>query len=286
MNDLIPVTAADYHDDNIGDQPTLNATVAKLLCTRSPAHAFTAHPRLNPDYERDTDQKYDIGTAFHAVMLEGRHIVATIDAADWRKHEAKEAREIARSAGLIPLLTRQADELDRMVAAARTQLASLDVDPAMFTDGKPEQTLVWEDSGVTCRARLDWLRDDLATIDDIKTTRASANPEQWTRTMYGMAADIQAAFYIRGVKALTGAEPEFRFLAVECEAPFALSVIGLAPAALALANARVDYAIDLWKKCLASGEWPGYPTRVCFAEPPSYVEYAWLEKEAREEFAA
>ncbi|MCZ7538275.1 MAG: PD-(D/E)XK nuclease-like domain-containing protein [Acidimicrobiia bacterium] len=87
-----------------------------------------------------------------------------------------------------------------MVAAAREQLAELDVDPLPFTEGKPEQTIVWEDGGATCRARIDWLHTDGTAIDDYKTTSKSADPESFTRTLFSMGYDVQAAFYLRGLE--------------------------------------------------------------------------------------
>ena len=43
---LLEMTADDYHADKIGDVPTLSASIAQRLVTRSPLHAWTHHPRL------------------------------------------------------------------------------------------------------------------------------------------------------------------------------------------------------------------------------------------------
>jgi hypothetical protein len=183
-----------------------------------------------------------------------------------------------------------------MVACARAQLAEhRDGAADMFTHGKPEQTLVWLDDDVWCRARLDWLRVDpvggvgvdvldpvaRVAIDDYKTTSASANPDTWTRTLFYGGTDIQVAWYLRGLKAITGADATFRFAVQETFAPYALSVIGLGPDALMLAEKKCRYAIEVWREARARNDWMGYPRRTCWATLPPVHEAWWLERECR-----
>lgn len=285
MSGILALPEADYHADELGlpnDHVTLSASIAFKLCAQSPAHARAAHPKLNPAFERREEQKFDPGNAAHALFLEGRDAVQVVDANDWRTKSAKEELDEARAAGKLPLLAAQWDEVQAMCAAVREQLAVHHADPRLFEDGAPEQTLVWEEDGVVCRARLDWLRDDHRTVDDLKTTSRSANPDAYSRALYGVGGDVQAAFYVRGVKALTGTEPAFRWAVVETTPPYALSVVAPSPGMLEIGNAKVEYALALWARCLESGEWPGYPVDVCYAELPPYEEARWLAKEERE----
>lgn len=287
---IYTIPAIDYHDDPC-DEPSLSSGIAGLLANRTPWHAWTAHPRLNPDYRRDHEDRFDLGTAAHELLLEPRdpaEVMVIVDADSWRSKDAKAARENAREEGKTALLAKQVEEVVAMLTACRVQLKQLDVDPPVLTDGKPEQTMIWQESGVTCRAMCDWLRDDRRGICDYKTTSASADPGKWVRTMLGIGGDVQAAFYLRGLEHLTGGltgPAEFRFVVQETYPPYALSVVGLEPAMLELANAKIDYAIAAWRKCLDSGQWPGYPTRMAYPELPAYDEAAWLKKEAREEVA-
>lgn len=275
----------DYHADRVTNAPTLSASIAHLLVTASPLHAWTAHPRLNPAYQREEDGKFDIGTVAHAVLLEGRDVVEVVDFPDWRTGAAREAREAAREAGRVPLLAKHWAAVEAMVSAARDQLAAHTAAPALFAEGLPEQTLVWEeDGGVGCRARLDWLRDDRRTIDDYKTTSGSANPERWERTLFGIGADVQAAWYLRGLAAVTRSMTwaEFRWVVQETFPPYALSVVSLAPSALELASRKVEWALAVWRECLGSSRWPGYPVGVAYVESPGWEESRWLERELRE----
>lgn len=284
---ILAIDAAAYHRDEVADQPTLSASVAKLLVDASPAHARAAHPKLNPNLEREDDSKFDIGTCVHALLLQGDTVFDRLAYPDWRTTAAKDARQEARAHGRIPLLLKDADRVDEMIGAVREHLAALDVDPPPFTDGQPEQTLVWEEQGVLCRSRLDWLRDDHTVCDDLKTTSRYANPEAWQRgPLYDHGADLQAAMYLRGVRAVTGADARWRWVVVETSAPYALSVIAPTAAVLAIGDAKFELALAKWRRCLDTGEWPAYPRTVVDAELPAYIESRWLEREAREEIAA
>jgi hypothetical protein len=139
--------------------------------------------------------------------------------------------------------------------------------------------LVWDEDGVTCRARLDWLRDDYATIDDLKTSGMSVDPYAVSRTIYKQGYDVQAAFYLRGLRKLTGAAAEFRFVFAEVDAPNAITVVNLSPASLALAHEKVEYAINTWRDCLRTNKWPGYPTRVATVDLPAWAEADWLSRD-------
>ena len=280
--EILDIPEDAYHRDDVADVPTLSKSIAHILLTQSAAHAFAAHPKLNPQAVQKEEHKFDVGTAAHALLLEGVDAVQVVAADDWRTKAAKEARDEARAAGRIPLLSKHWEGVQAMVAAIRPQLAEHEASPPLFTDGKAEQTLVWDEDGVVCKARLDWLRDDHQAIDDLKSTGASASPEAWSKTMLGFGGDLQVAMYLRGARAVLGRTPAFRFVTVELVPPYALTVFSLAPDALALADAKLEYAIATWRQCLRTGVWPAYPRRVCYVQAPPWGEAQWADREYRD----
>jgi len=272
-----------YHADP-ADEPSLSAHTAHVLLTRSPLHAWTQHPRLNPDYQREERGTFDLGTAVHDLWLRGKQdTVRVVEADDWRTKLAREQRDEAYAAGLVPLLAKDWQRVREMVDAIEGQLAEREDDPPLFAKaGKPEQTVAWRERGVTCRALVDWLHNDHSAIDDLKTCW-SANPFTWTRSvMWNIGADIQAVMHKLGVQRVTGRDPLFRFVVVEKQPPYALSVVSLAPAAIALAEDKVNHALDVWRRCLEAGDWPAYTKEVCYAEPAPWSESQWLEQQAIE----
>lgn len=277
------IPADEYHADPC-PEPSLSSSIAKLLVTpgASPMHAKWDCPRLNPEYEPEERAMFDLGAAAHSLLLNDERAFEIVDAADWRSKEAKNLRDEARALGKIPILVGQWERTIEMVRAARVQLDA-HADGPFFVGGKAEETMVWMEGAVWCRARLDYRIPGARVFPDYKSTAASADPDCWVRTMYGMNADLQAAFYLRGIKALGLCEsPQFRFVVQENYAPFALSVIGLMPGALDLADRQVEHAIHLWGECLKSGRWRGYPTRTCWVDAPAWHEASLMARETRE----
>ena len=279
------VPAEQYHADRfLENHVTLSASLMKILLSKTPRHAWLAHPRLNKDYLMESAAKFDVGSAAHALLLEGHDAVVVIDADSFRSKEAREARDAAYAAGKIPLLTAQAADVVAMQIAALAQLKSHQEAFDAFAEGKPEQTLIWqEEGGIWCRARLDWL--DLGLIWDYKTT-TSAHPDDWQRRLFGLGGDVQEAWYRRGVKALgLSDDPQFRFIVQEASAPYALSVIGLTPAAQALGEMKAWHALETWRWCLKHDCWPGYPNQTCYIEPPAWEMGKAEEMRARDDVA-
>lgn len=274
-----------YHADPC-PTPSLSSSIAKIMLDQSPRHAWTEHPRLNPGYEPENRQMFDIGQAAHTLMLKDDRALQIIDAPDYRTKAAQDARASAYLADRIPVLAKQLESLAAMARSCREQLDHHEARDA-FTDGKPEQTLVWREGNVWCRCMLDWLPDDRKrAYDDYKSTNGSASPDFWQRNLFALQYDVQMAFYRRGIRAVFGVDnPTFRLCIQETSAPYALSVMALDPHALDFANKKVVEAIHLWSACIERNEWPGYSNRIAYVSPPPYNEAAWLEREVRNEMS-
>lgn len=140
--------------------------------------------------------------------------------------------------------------------------------------GKPEVTALWKDieTGVDCRARFDWLRDD-GLIVDLKTTRC-AKPEEFLKLAYQHRYHVQAAFYMEAYRQITGQEPVgFAFVAVEKEPPYLTCTYVSQPDFIQLG--RIEYLknLTLYAECKAKNEWPGYPDlSVVPLKLPKYAE--------------
>ena len=256
--------------------PALSASIAHLLVSKSALHAWTRHPKLNPDYRQEESAEFDYGRAAHSVLLEGdESSLHVIEADDWRTKAAKEARDAAREAGKTPLLVRQMHKVRAMVGAAREYVEASEL-AGVFGRGEPEVSIHWQEGETHCRGRLDWFTNDSRLVLDYKTT-VSANPSSFVGMAVSYGYTMQEAFYRRGVKACNGKEPKFAFLLQEKELPFACSLVAFDPAMQAIGDQQVGYALALWQNCMATGQWRGYPNRIAYLEPP-----AWYAARAEE----
>lgn len=272
----------EYHADPC-PVPSLSASVATLLIDKSPRHAWTAHPRLNKDAEEKNETKFDIGSAAHDLLLRGRQNIEVIDANSYQTKAARQARDDAYEAGKTPIKADDWANVQAMAVAAKLQLAAFEGCESFLSDGVAERTLVAKINGVWVRCKPDWLPNERQIIWDYKTT-TTAEPDAWSRNNLYQGRDLTAAWYVRIVKALRPdwEQVEYRYVVQEKEPPYALSVIGLAPAAVAIAESRVETALRLWRQCLEADVWPGYPSHVCYVEPPAYFESRWNERVERD----
>jgi len=285
---IYEIPEAEYHADPC-PVPSLSASIAKVLLNESPRHAWTAHPRLNPNQELKVKDIFDLGSCAHSLMLGSDSQIEVIEADDWRTKDAKAKRDAARAACNIPVLTKNMVEIEAMVIAAQAQLKVHKDASNAFTDGRPERMAVWQEETaygpVWCRALVDWLPNDKkADLWDYKTTGTSANPDTFQRQVFELGMDFQASFYARGLRKIGAWDGQhFCFVVQENKPPFALSVIGLGPDALALANRKVDRALAQWAWCLTNDTWAGYPNETAWVNIPVYHELRWSDREAREE---
>lgn len=285
-NQILTLTEEQYHADEIKSAvPSLSASIAKILYSSTPLHAWTQHPKLNPRFVREEKELFDLGTVAHALMLQGIDVAVTFDLKDWRTNEAKAARKEAREAGRIPILRKDWARVQEMVQAGKRQIAAHREASDAFTDtGKPEQVITWtDDHDVVCRARMDWLRNDFTRIVDYKGTGTSVNPEGIARFAISQAWDIQSSFYLRGIRKLFPdvTHTDFVFVVQEDSPPYALTAVGMGPDFLWAGEKKVQRCIDVWAECLASNKWSAYPDRIVYPILPAWEENRLNEQDLR-----
>lgn len=277
---IYKIPLEEYHADPC-EIPSLSRSTIIDLLSRSAAHAWFNHPRLNPNFQKDEgEKKFDIGQAAHSLLLEGLDNVAVIEAEDWRTKMAKEKRDEAREQGKFPLLLYQYEEVKIMVESAHRQIfACTELGIAdLQLDGDSELSYIWQEEETWLRVRPDWVSQDHKLIFDYKTTGISVNPSELARHIVNMAYDVQDSLYSRGVKAVHGVDPKFIFIFQEIEKPYFCSFIGLPPEFMEMGKQKVEYGIFLWQECMSRNEWPPYPNRVCWIDLPAWASFSWEKK--------
>lgn len=269
VNRLVAMPAEEYHADPC-ERPSLSSSIARTLLTKSPLHAWHEHPRLNSNHVPQERTEFDLGSAAHALLLEGEDRMAVIDADSYRTKIAQEARDAARAAKMHPILKARYDDVRRMADVARNAIGNCaDLSGITLEDGKAELVGIWEEEGAIMRFRPDWTADNRTAMIDYKTTTDAA-PDIFNRQIGRMGYHIQAAFYRRGMVAIEGADIPFVLVAQETEPPYAVTFHGCAPSLLSIAEAEVERAIDTWRECMRRGNWPAYTQRICWAEAASW----------------
>lgn len=291
------IDASTYHADP-APAPSLSSGIAKILLAQSPKHAWTAHPRLNPDYEPTESKVFDFGRAAHRVVLGAGggyavyppEVLAKNGAASTTA--AKEWEAEARAAGLTPIKAADEDRVLAMQAVVQSALMDMGIalDPA-----RSELSVLAEIEGVWCRAMVDNAPVDpipgigLALID-FKTCE-DANPEACVRAVENYGYDLQWRHYVETWKAATGEDRTFLFIFQEKTPPFEVCVVKL----LAKPGHSADWAETAtdkmraaratWRECLRTNVWPGYPRLIHEIGARPFHAQRWQDQAARIETA-
>lgn len=272
------MSAADYHADKIGDQPTLSASLGRVLISQSPFHAWLRHPKMGGVRERSTSEQNN-GTLLHALVLgEGREDIVVIDADNFRTKAAQELRDAASDAGKVPILKKDMAQAERSAAAVISAIE----DAGLHLGGVSEQVAVWEEetgSGlIQCRARMD--HTDLGTpnmpvdtpfILDLKTTSLGTDPESAAATIAKSGYDLQRAAYLSAVERIRpdlAGRIRFVWVFVE-ELPFGspfpvlVSMYEAGGSMRELGKQKWFRACEKWGECWSrhrTRPWPAYNT--------------------------
>lgn len=272
---ILTLSESEYFADKGSEVPRLSQSTAHTLVSRSPLHAWLSHPRLGAGDIADHTKAKDDGSILSKLLLGKGADFEVIVADDFRTKAAQQARDLARLNGRIPVLERVIDELRKTAETLRAKLAARGYE---FT-GESEVPLEWEEQGtegpVLCRGRPDHIILDAWRIFDVKKI-LSAHPLTIRRHMYEYGYDIQWAAYTSAVSKLrpdVDHDPEFIFLFMEIQPPYAITPINMArcEAFREIGRMRWARAVELWERCLLRDEWPEYVDGETGVEPMPYV---------------
>lgn len=284
----IDPTAHRYYEDPC-HHPSLTQSIAHVLVTQSPAHAWEQHPKFGGRSKIPTADMRE-GSMVDQLLLEGERRFVVIESDSYRTKAARLQRDEATANGLIPILTEEYAEAQARVDAIRVRLELAGVD---LTAGRKQVAVYWVETAddgtlVQCRGLLDQL--DALLIRDLKKS-IDGSPRKVAKTIEKYGYDIQCAAYLSGVgHVLPDAMGRVKFEWVFCEPEAPHSVTRLEPAGsmLELGRLRWRHAVNVWARCLKTRMFPGYEEQGLIrveASPWALEEAQRLAEEADERAA-
>ena len=272
--------------------PRLSPSIAHAFTSECPRQAWAQHRLLGNCMQLSDDQlkRRERGKALHSLVLEGGAGLEMVDTDSWRTKAAKEARASARLQGLIPILTKDADELNQCAERILESLAALGISVA---GGSTEEKLLWtersEHGDVACSGVIDWWSAETGHIVDLKTTEGSVHPDACAAALVKSPAVIQNCAYQSAVAArhpgLAG-RTRMLFLFAQSREPYMITPVTCAGSMAHLGESRWMRAIESWSSCLAGGtaaeHWPQHTDRPIEVFAPAWALSQELELEAQE----
>lgn len=267
-----------YHADPVPQGSLSSSGARKLLPPSCPA--LFRHEQMNGQPRKRT---FDLGSAAHRLVLGEGADIHIVEAPDYKTKDAREERDFAHADGAIPLLRKEYEQVSAMAEALRSHpIAGAIFQPGA---GKPEQSLFWKDpqTGVICRARLDWLptpvKDKRLIIGDYKSA-ASAEPRALAKAVADHGYHQQDDWYRMGARALGIGDKDTSFVFVfqQKTPPYLVTVVELDAVARKVGHERNRRALEIYARCVETGQWPGYCDDIHYLSLP-----AWAERQHDEE---
>jgi len=271
--------AATYHADKLTPQPSLSSSIAKVILSQTPRHAWFEHPRLNPNYEPSDDSKFDLGSVAHELLLGKGAGFEIVQANDWRSKAAQERREEARKTGAKAILQKDYDRAAFMAGYATGLLAQMGI---MLRDMDRELPFFWQDGGTWCRAMADAIHCDNRLCIDIKTTGVGLTDDALARQIDNLGYDLSAGHYIRGLERLipeSAGRWRWLWVFIEADDPHELRVIQADRATLEIGDRKAATALVKWRRALESGNWHGYPLEIVTGGLTDWAIERWRVRE-------
>ncbi len=262
--------------------PGANKSSLDVLAERSPAHL--AEERRSP---RTPTDAMEFGTLVHGFILEPEAFpnsyyikpeTYTNDKGEtkpWNAN-AKVCRKWVQEHADKPVITREREQAIPLVANA---VANHPTAGPMLAGALREMSAfaTWQwDPSLLLKGRLDlvnesedgtWWILDLKVMDD-------AGPGGFPSSCASRRYHVQAAFYSDLFERLFAVRPEFRFIAVESKPPFAVKVWRIHPLDLEMGRREYERDLLVYRQCMESGIWPGYPQEEGLVEFPSWYRRA------------
>lgn len=268
------IPAEVYHQDPVAGGSLSSHGIRDLLPPSCPA--LFLHNRTHPAAPK---KEYDLGHAAHKQVLGTGPELVLVDRDRWDTNEVKDRLKAIRADGGVPLKRKDWDAVYAMADAIRAHPIAGQLLRAEM--GEAEQTLVWRDpeTGVWCRAMLDWMGVDPAghplTVE--YKTAECAHPAAFAKSAGSYGYDIQQAHYEDGYQVVWGHPALFLFVVQEKEPPYLVTVAQLDQSDVDRGRAVCRAGRAVYRDCVTSGLWPGYNPDIVQISLPQYVQRTRVE---------
>ncbi len=261
--------------------PALSYSVAKVLANKTPAAAYAYHRLLGGEKKKPTDSTIR-GNILDSLILGNESSLVEIYAPDFRTKAAQVARDGALAIGKIPVIKEHLAEYRELVNKhLKPKIGNI--------FGKTKLRMAWmSDEDVLCHGELDALNEsgcagkDLRiegldegapVIWDLKSCTDAVDASE-DRKIYDFDYQLQCASYLDAIAVLRrdlAEKVQFILVFAEVDPPFDVRFVRLARSFVEMGQGQWGRAVYEWRKCLASGKWPGSGRKIYEVSAPIWA---------------
>lgn len=243
------MTNAEYHETPAVSKSDLD------LISRSPMHY-----KLAKQSPKEQTPSMLLGSVVHKLVLEPESFDAEYIAAPECDRRTKAGKEAW--AEFMEKCTAEQTVIDAATLSIAQEIAEAvrkhPLAAKLLQGGKAETSHFWnDDNGIECKCRPDYLREDIRTVVDLKTTQNSS-PEEFMKSAYNFRYHVQAAWYLDGLRRLGFDVEHFMFIAVETKPPYPVVVYNADELMMQLGRAAYKEDMETYRTCLTTGNWYAY----------------------------
>ena len=228
------------------------------------AKATPKHLQYQRRFPRPSSDAQKLGTAAHLAILQPLLFEDNYLKAKKSDKRTKEGRSEWAE------VKAQAEKLGKKILDEKEYSSALEMrqsvrsDPEMnrlLEHGVAERACFGYLHGLSVKALLDFYKPKTHEIVDIKSTKC-AEPSVFEKDVRKYRYHWQACWYSDLIKEITGEAPTFKILAIESHPPFCSAIYEIDFDLMSIARKEIMEKIDIYKRCLDSGVWPGYSNAV------------------------
>ena len=281
------VPIEDYHQNvDLFDGFSISSSgLRAVLCRPSEYWAYSPY---NPDrFEDDSSSSLEFGKAAHMLLLgeQGFKERYSLRPATYPDGKGGDKPWSGQSNWCKAWLAEQAKGgkvviTDTEIGHIRHIAKSLERKEAIrlgILNGRIERSLFCKDGDIWLKARPDVVPNDSGDFVDLKTA-ASVDDESLSKAIFNHGYHVQAGLLRMIVRQVLGAEAfsSFTFVFVEKAPPYDVRVMQLKDEDIDLGERQARVAIEMVKRCLKEGVWPGFDgfdrEMVGYAEMPAWAK--------------
>lgn len=264
----------EWYHGQCTEGPSLSSTGIRRLL-KSPAE-FWKYSELNPSRVDESDKEaFVLGRAAHHLALgeadfAKRFIIRpdTLDGEKWNGNRltCKAWLKARKAEGLTVLTAEQVEKIKGMAGLQDWQRGMTNcglantplVASGGALSGEIERSLVWQREGVWLKARPDAIPGASNDFADLKTTSKGTESRDLSNVLYDRGYFVQAALVGMGASAVLNRQMEgFHLVFVDTADVHAVSIRTLEDEDIIRGERGVFAAIAIFKRCMATGVWPG-----------------------------